>query len=136
MICDRCGREFDPEYWELGFYQLENFNECLCEDCAEKAVDDMEDGLYFEECEECGKRFDYIEADGEFERRKGVSLRSLERRLCLDCAINNYDDEIEDSDDDEDVDENPGVYRSYGEYLESGDPIDPAKDALWLHDEA
>ena len=41
-----------------------------------------------------------------------------------------------DYDYEEDMDENPGVYRSYEEYLESGGPIDPASDALWLHDEA
>ena len=94
MICNRCGREFDPEDWNIGFYQRENFNECLCEDCAEKAVDDAEDGLYFEECEECGKRFDYIEADVDFQLMKGVSLSHVDRILCLDCAMDYYNNEL------------------------------------------
>ena len=25
MICNRCGREFDPEDWNIGFYQREGF---------------------------------------------------------------------------------------------------------------
>ncbi len=35
----------------------------------------------------------------------------------------------------EDYEEGSGVYRSYEEYLESGEEIDPCDDALWLHDQ-
>ena len=36
---------------------------------------------------------------------------------------------------DDDYDDGTGVYRSYGDYLESGEEVDPCKDALWLHDQ-
>lgn len=29
-----------------------------------------------------------------------------------------------------------GEYRSYEDYLESGGPVDPCDDAIWLNDEA
>lgn len=46
-----------------------------------------------------------------------------------------YEPEIKDDFDDEDDYEGVGVYRTYEEYLESGEPIDPCDDALWLHDQ-
>ena len=36
--------------------------------------------------------------------------------------------------DEDDDDEDSGVYRSYSDYLRSGEPVDPCKDALWLND--
>ena len=35
---------------------------------------------------------------------------------------------------DTDDHDDPGVYRSYSDYLRSGGPVDPCADALWLND--
>lgn len=36
---------------------------------------------------------------------------------------------------DDEEEEDPGVYRSYEDYLASGESVDPCDDALWLHDQ-
>ena len=43
--------------------------------------------------------------------------------------------EVETEDMGEEEESDPGVYRSYEDYLMSGGPIDPCDDALWLHDQ-
>lgn len=98
-ICEWCGKEFDPEAAEVDFetrtyrLQFDHLEKCLCSDCAVKAIEDMEDGVYYETCDRCGKRFDLIEESGRFDSyfdwSNGTDLRDWWEvdTLCCDCAL-------------------------------------------------
>ena len=61
------------------------------------------------------------------------SLSSSDMSKVAD-AIDGMEEEFFNMDDDDDDDEDPGVYRSYSDYLRSGGLVDPCEDALWLDD--
>ena len=92
-ICDWCGVEFDESEAESTFFdecRLEygNLTKCLCGNCAVQAIEDLVDGVYYETCDKCGKRFDLIEEEAEFENQvNGTSLRDFSSVLCCDCAL-------------------------------------------------
>lgn len=98
--CEYCGAKFDPDEAEDIFesehpYLLyENIAKCLCGECASKAIEDEEDGVYFETCEECGDRFDYILENAKFYSWTGESLLDATggNILCASCAEAKRDD--------------------------------------------
>lgn len=100
--CDKCGAEFDEysaendfdiEYGCSGF-SYSSFRRCLCYDCASEVIEDEEDGEYFEECEECGKRFDYFRELSMFRNHvDGIDLTDTwsNKLMCAECALNDRD---------------------------------------------
>lgn len=97
--CEWCGKEFDESYAEMVFssetmLEYANLNKCLCDKCAVQAIEDQVDGVYFETCESCGKRFDLFEDSSRFSsidsNSGGMDLRdwwiSQGQILCCDCA--------------------------------------------------
>lgn len=71
----------------------------LCLDCAINAIDDEVDGVYFETCEECGKRFDLIEEQSKFRYYPDDygRLRDYwdDKILCAECAAEEADSRYE-----------------------------------------
>ena len=63
---------------------------------------------------------------------KNMGRRKSRQRYDEDLAESREEGFFDTEDDDDD--EDPGVYRSYSDYLISGEPVDPCKDALWLND--
>lgn len=123
-ICERCGKEFDEEN-DCEEFEIETtlcyekLAMTLCTECAIDAIDAMEDGIYFERCAECGKSYDLIAEDAEFELKYGEKPETLfENFLCYDCAEDAYekfqeeihDDDWMDDDNDNDDDESLNVY--------------------------
>ena len=120
--CELCHKPFDPEeaeyYFESETFQLSynNIEKCLCGECAVQALEDKVDGVYFETCEKCGKKFDLIDEESIFDNHfpwyNGTELRDHwdEHILCAECAINEIEsedmsgeeyDEVYDEDDSE-----------------------------------
>ena len=99
--CEWCGNEFDlseaEDEFESGHPGLsyKNIRKCLCGSCAIDAINDMVDGIYFERCEKCGKKFDYIVDSSEFERYNSLSLIDFweDQILCCDCALKEAESE-------------------------------------------
>lgn len=94
--CEWCNKEFDEIEAEQEFEEEFNLSyrkirKCLCGICAIQAIEDMVDGIYFDKCEKCGKLFDLIEDEAEFEERcEGTSLTDWwinNGIICCDCAI-------------------------------------------------
>lgn len=102
-ICQRCGKEFDHDEEEDLFnmeYMLrsfDNFNETLCADCAGKVIDEHEEGVYFEYCDNCGKKYDpFVEESRFYDMlpewdRENVDLDFFDKLLCADCAMEEYE---------------------------------------------
>ena len=103
LNCEWCKKEFDQLEAEQEFeeefslYCYRNIQRCLCGTCAIQAIEDKVDGIYFETCEKCGKIFDLIEDEAEFEERcEGTSLTDWwinNGVICCDCAIQVIEDE-------------------------------------------
>lgn len=99
LECEWCGKIFDPQeaedYFDSEVYTLtySNMRKCLCGECAVKAVEDDDDGVFFETCENCGCTFDVIEHKGiyanHFPWYNGTSLLDEWSNgiLCAYCAI-------------------------------------------------
>lgn len=105
-ICECCGKEFNTEdakdYFEEEFLlSYDNLRKCLCGECAVQAINDMEEDVYFETCEDCGKTFDLIKEESEFDSHfssyNGIGLRDVWMQygpvLCSECAIDRLDSE-------------------------------------------
>lgn len=106
-VCEYCGKEFDVEE-ACDDFQMETLKrydyltKCLCAECAIEAINDMDSGIYLEECENCGTRFDPFADELEFERQtgdSGVEIDMFGKYLCLDCSLdeyrNRYDEDFE-----------------------------------------
>lgn len=103
--CEWCGNEFDIQEAEDEFisetFRLSyaNIRKCLCGECSVDVINDEVDGVYFEVCEECGREFDLIEAQTEFNNNfswaNGTELRDYwdDKILCSDCALKIAEDE-------------------------------------------
>ena len=132
--CKWCGKKFDVEEAEMDFnaefshLSYDNFKKCLCGDCAIRAIEDEEYGVYFEQCEECGRTFDYIKDDdtfkSNFDEDSGKSLTDYwgDKILCCDCALkiveddddyDDFDDENYEDDEDDEDDEDGGEISVY-----------------------
>lgn len=103
--CDRCGKLFDEdeaesefviEYYDLSY---QNLRGCFCGDCAKEIIEDKEDGIYFETCEQCGCEFDLFQEESKFDSMhspyNGTTLRDFWRDLirCADCAMEKEEEE-------------------------------------------
>lgn len=105
-ICDYCGKEFDEqdarEVFEIE--TMKNYNyltKSLCAECAIEAIDDMVDGIYYEECENCHSRFDPFADEIELQQQTGDSGAEIDmfgRYLCLNCSLAEYMDMNENED--------------------------------------
>lgn len=98
--CDRCGRRFDrveSDYQFVNEYpglSFDNLNGELCFDCACRAMEAEESGIFFETCEECGKQFDFIEDRASLANDNPAYLdaelqfvwNKMHKTLCADCA--------------------------------------------------
>ena len=103
-ICDRCGKRFDEDEAEsafvIEFYDLayHNLRGNFCGDCAIEIIEDKEDGMYFETCEQCGCNFDLFEEESKFDNMhnwcNGTTLRDFWKDLirCADCAMEKEDE--------------------------------------------
>ena len=102
MICERCGKDFDIEE-EREEFELEtvksydNLERNLCASCAINAIESLESGIYFEYCSRCGKKYDPIDAECEFQSMHTndygtyASISDMTSEfLCLDCALDEY----------------------------------------------
>lgn len=74
-ICVKCGKQFDQEDAEWIFEDSVNasfpvsydcLEKCLCGECA---IEEFENGNYFERCECCGKKFNPQEDELDFENQ-------------------------------------------------------------------
>lgn len=106
MICNRCAKKFKKEDAEDIFTSeypskaYGNFKQILCGKCAIKAIEDEEEGVYFEICEKCQKEYDPVSAESEFEEmfasldygRYEYVLNYTNLFLCADCAMEYYDE--------------------------------------------
>ena len=115
-ICEKCGKQFDREEAEWQFengvdssfsVSYDQLGQCLCGDCA---IEEFENGNYYEICECCGKKFN---PDSDlFSFEKQVSHKVLDADMyefgvnCADCAAEKLLESLEDDDfeDDEDDD--------------------------------
>ena len=103
--CEWCGIRFDrrdaeeeflEEYGDLSY---RNFKVCLCGECAIKAISEQADGVYFEECEECGEEFDYVLGAARFNNyypdlTLTMQWDDYDKILCCDCAIEKVKERI------------------------------------------
>lgn len=97
-ICDYCGEEFEVQDARDDFLMetlkdYDNLTKCLCAECAIKAINDMDEGIYYEECENCGTRYDPFVDEHELQRQTGdggVEIDMFGKCLCLDCALDEY----------------------------------------------
>ncbi len=104
MTCERCGKEFNideatEEFEDETLKIYDNLLHKLCGKCAIDAINAGEDGIYYEICERCGKKYDPITVDGAFELRYSdengtyATISDMtDLLLCLDCAIDEYND--------------------------------------------
>lgn len=111
-ICENCKKYYEPDHAayiferELSDLSYSNLEKDLCGDCAIEAIEDQEDGVYFETCEKCGHKFDLIPEqllfDSHFDEANGTSLRDYwdEGPLCADCAIEVAESKFQDDDED------------------------------------
>lgn len=97
--CDCCGKKFNVAEAEDDFeteYGMSlkygnHFTGCLCFECATEAIESHD---YYEECEQCGRRFHVCDDDDRFENECGdYGLVNTSREdistliLCADCAL-------------------------------------------------
>lgn len=97
--CEWCGKSFDSEeaanYFEseISIFDYRNVKKCLCGECAVQAINDSDDGVYFETCENCGCTFDVMTHKGiyadHFSWYNGTNLLDEwgSGILCAHCAI-------------------------------------------------
>lgn len=106
-ICEWCDKEYNPsdeqEEFELENCTLsyENINVPLCAKCALEAFEHEVEKVFFEDCEECGKRFDPIEDNGTFQNQhvwyNGIDLYDYwwnKEIICYDCALDKENEAV------------------------------------------
>lgn len=96
--CEFCGKTFSAEEAEREFADeyimpYSNFRKTLCGKCAISAMDNYEKGVYFMNCESCGKLFDL---NYDEEKCVDILLEKEEydlinfwttRNICLNCLF-------------------------------------------------
>jgi len=105
-ICEKCGKEFDEseaadEFDEETMYSsvavsYYAFDRCLCGECA---VQEYENGNYYETCECCGKRFNPEDEESDFQNQVSYKVSDADMFefgiLCADCAAEKLFESIE-----------------------------------------
>ena len=100
LRCERCGKFFNyassaDSFETATMLSYDNLKPQLCGSCAIEAVESQEEGVYYETCEVCGRRFDFIEEASNFELAhpygNGTKLSDTwdpsKRIMCCNCAI-------------------------------------------------
>ena len=112
--CEWCGKDYIPEDEEAEFVEeypwlsFSGFRKNLCASCAIQAIEEEIDGVYFEQCEKCGREFDLFDAKARFmnlcDGDDGAELTDYwkEGPLCADCACDVRQDEIDAQESEED----------------------------------
>ena len=102
MKCERCKQEFNIEEARNDFESetlkcYDYLTLKLCANCAIDSINSLEDGMYFEICERCGKKYDPIVDESKFKSMHTndygtyASISDLTNELlCLDCALDEY----------------------------------------------
>lgn len=96
--CDYCGKEFDEqdarEVFEIETLKNNDYlTKSLCAECAIEAINNMNDGVYYEVCENCGSSFDPFADELELRRQTGddgVEIDMFGKYLCLNCSLDEY----------------------------------------------
>lgn len=119
-VCEKCGKTFDKDEAEyefengvnssfsVSYYQL---GRCLCGECA---IEEFENGNYYEICECCGKQFNPESEQFDFERQ--VSHKVIDADMyefgmhCADCASTKLLDSLADEDDETESEDSISVY--------------------------
>ena len=72
--CKWCKQTFDVEEAAVKFKRgswlltYDKLSICLCGDCAIRASNIEEHGVYFETCTDCGRKFDLVEEEAIFQK--------------------------------------------------------------------
>ena len=118
--CENCGQKIDREevqyYCDTTKLNYDEVSKNLCAECLENARDNHDEGVIFDICDKCGKRFDVCEdevlLECEAERRYGLCDMDLMdiwnndgRILCAECALFDYVSELRDKIDRENEDD-------------------------------
>lgn len=103
MICERCGKKFNKEdakdefEAEMTLKIYDHLEKKLCGKCAIEAIYDLENGIYFEYCDRCGKKYYPLDDNAKFEHMHSNEYGTYayisdlsDEFLCLDCAIDEY----------------------------------------------
>ena len=97
-VCDVCKNRFEEKEAKFEFERLtwrlkyEKLEKCLCANCAVLAVERKQEGVYFDNCVRCGRRFDLAvderESEHQMDHFHGKTLRDFwdDGPLCADCA--------------------------------------------------
>lgn len=99
LVCERCGKRFDETDAREEFEGetgkcFDYLTKTLCDECAIQAIEDKEDGVYLELCENCGTRFDPFIDEMEFRSQTGddgVEIDMFGKYLCLSCSLEEYE---------------------------------------------
>jgi hypothetical protein len=132
LICERCGEKFfeedaSDEFSICHSLDYSNVKGYLCGSCACIAINNGEYDVYYEHCEKCGKEFDLISDQDDFEtKHKGWRdslLHDFSQILCCDCALEEDEEDHEDEEDQDDenisgenltVEDAAEIWRSHG----------------------
>lgn len=103
MICERCGKKFNKEDAKDEFEAemtpkiYDHLEKKLCGKCAIEAIYDLENGIYFEYCDRCRKKYYPLDDNAKFESMHSNEYGTYayisdlsDEFLCLDCAIDEY----------------------------------------------
>ena len=108
-VCEKCGKQFEEWDAETEFengvsssfpVSYDQLGKCLCGDCA---IEEFENGNYYETCECCGKQFNPDSEQFGFSNQ--VSHKVIDADMyefgihCADCAAIKLLDSLEDEED-------------------------------------
>lgn len=93
--CDWCGAIFEESQAEKAFMQKYRYlyyprlRVRLCAACAVTAFENYREDIYYDTCDECGKKFDYTVENDRFFAVTGMPLHAAWRGgvLCRQCAL-------------------------------------------------
>ena len=125
-VCEKCGKEFNEWDAECEFeggvassfpVSYDRLERRLCGECA---IEEFENGNYYEICECCGKRFnpesDQLSFESQVSHRVSDADMFDEGVYCADCAANKLLDSLNEEEDDD----RPDVYDAALIWLSNG----------------
>lgn len=99
-VCEYCGQEFEEDEAELTFESecpksYRQLTKTLCADCAIEAIENEENGVYYEICDNCGTQYDPFELESELmcaSTDDDVTSDMFDECLCFNCFMDKYDE--------------------------------------------